>query len=377
MAPIATATQPEAVAADLKKLAVTDLGATAAAKIPAGKWFSETGLPESEYPYKHLLPTWDQETKYVPLGDFEHVDPGHKAKDDADPRSFLKDATVDNLSPKFGTEVTGVQLSALDTHGREQLALFVAERGVVVFRDQDFIDQDPRWQVDNWGSFFGRNHIHPTSGQPKGAPELHLVYRAPDSDYNFPYKHKLNSKGWHSDVSYEKQPPGLTALFLYDSPPSGGDTLYLDQREAYNRLSPSFAAYLETLEVVHSGFEQAAYARSGERGPERTVRREPVKNTHPLVRRHPVTGEKALYVTRVFSRSIVGLKQEESDAILNLLYDHIENGIDFQVRARWKPRTVVLWDNRTTAHTAIADFDSTKAKRHGARITPQAERPFL
>jgi sulfonate dioxygenase len=87
--------------------------------------------------------------------------------------------------------------------------------------------------------------------------------------------------------------------------------------EAYNRLSPSFREYLETLSVVHSGVEQAEYSRRGNRGG--TVRREPVENVHPLVRRHPVTGQKALFVNKQFSRRIVGLKYEESEAILNLL----------------------------------------------------------
>lgn len=118
-------------------------------------------------------------------------------------------------------------------------------------------------------------------------------------------------------VSYEEQPPGLTALFLYDSPASGGDTGYADQRAAYNHLSPSFRAYLETLQVTHSGVEQAEHSLKGSRGG--VVKRQPVINTHPLVRRHPVTGEKALYVNPQFSRSIVGLKEEESNAILNLL----------------------------------------------------------
>jgi sulfonate dioxygenase len=194
---------------------------------------------------------------------------------------------------------------------------------------------------------------------------------------------RVSSVGWHSDVTYEKNPPGLTALFLYDSPVSGGDTAYVDQRAAYNRLSPSFRAYLETLSVVHSGHEQANYSRT--RGEKNTdakvyahVRREPVKNVHPLVRRHPVTGEKALFINRVFSRQIVGLKLEESAALLEFLYQVIERGQDFQVRLRWRPRTVVLWDNRITAHSALVDFDGVPgSRRHGARITPQAEVPTL
>jgi sulfonate dioxygenase len=127
----------------------------------------------------------------------------------------------------------------------------------------------------------------------------------------------VTTTGFHSDVTYEEQPPGLTTLFLYETPYTGGDTLYVSQVEAYNRLSPSFQAYLETLSVVHSGVEQANYSRAGGRGG--VVKREPVENVHPLVRRHPVTGDKALFVNKQFSRRIVGLKTEESDAILNFL----------------------------------------------------------
>jgi len=119
-------------------------------------------------------------------------------------------------------------------------------------------------------------------------------------------------------VSYEAQPPGLTALFLYDSPVSGGDTGFADQRGAYNQLSPSFRAYLETLEVLHSAVRQADESRHHPTLGD-VVKREPVESVHPLVRRHPVTGEKALYVNKNFSRAIVGLKKEESDSILNLL----------------------------------------------------------
>lgn len=110
----------------------------------------------------------------------------------------------------------------------------------------------------------------------------------------------------------------MTVLFLYDSPTSGGDTGFADQRGAYNQLSPSFRAYLETLSVVHSGVQQADESRNHPTLGD-VVKREPVENVHPLVRRHPVTGQKALYVNKNFSRRIVGLKIEESNAVLNLL----------------------------------------------------------
>lgn len=104
------------------------------------------------------------------------------------------------------------------------------------------------------------------------------------------------------------------------------------------------------------------------------MRREPVTSIHPVVRTHPATGEKALYVNPQFTRHIIGYKQEESDNLLNILYDHIALGQDFQVRVKWAPKTVVVWDNRVTAHSATLDWANGQ-RRHVARITPQAERP--
>lgn len=127
--------------------------------------------------------------------------------------------------------------------------------------------------------------------------------------------------------------------------------------------------------MVHSGVEQAEFSKKGRRGG--VVRREPVENVHPLVRRHPVTGEEALYVNKQFTRRIVGLKREESgeiffkfylhdlmnslnaaENILKFLYDHIDKAGDLQARVKWEPGTVVLWDNRITAHVRTAGVAS-------------------
>ncbi|GBE78429.1 Alpha-ketoglutarate-dependent sulfonate dioxygenase [Sparassis crispa] len=328
-----------------------------------------------EYRYAHLLPVFPQDEHYRPLTPFDHGDPASRALSHPNPRAFLDNATsVVQLTPHLGEVVTGVNLATLDNEGRDQVALEVAKRGVVAFRDQqDFIDRGPDFYLE-WGRYFGRLHIHPTSGHPVNYPELHLVYRDENSTFNFERSNSISSTGWHSDVSYELQPPGLTALFLFSQPSTGGDTSFTSQVAALKKLSPQFVAFLKTLKAVHSGFEQAEYSRSGRRGG--VVRREPVKHVHPIVRRHPVTGEEALYVNRQFTRYIVGLKIEESNAILNLLYDHIDRSADVQARVKWEPYTVVLWDNRITAHTAIVDYLDTKQRRHGARITPQAERPI-
>ncbi|KAF2792536.1 TauD-domain-containing protein [Melanomma pulvis-pyrius CBS 109.77] len=322
--------------------------------------------PPAKYP--KYLPTWDATKKYPPLELFDHYDHGR----DADPSfpNLLKDAKVVNLTANIGAEVHGVQLSKLTDAGKDELALLVAQKKVVAFRDQDFADI-PIEDALKIGGYFGRHHIHPTSGGPAGYPEVHLVHRgADDTTARDFFEERTNSVTWHSDVTYEKQPPGTTFLYLLDGPGAGGDTLFANQAVAYQRLSPEFRKRLHGLQAVHSGVEQADNARN--RGG--IVRREPIQSIHPLVRTHPVTGEKALYVNPQFTRRIVGYKKEESDFLLNFLYDHIAKGQDFQARVKWAAGTVVVWDNRVTIHSALLDWDD-GARRHLARITPQAERP--
>ncbi|QRV76175.1 TfdA family taurine catabolism dioxygenase TauD [Ceratobasidium sp. AG-Ba] len=334
--------------------------------------------PKSDYPFEHLLPVFDKSEHYPPLTPFEHVDPAARASElpEAEQRTFLRTATrVRNLTPKIGTEVTGIDLTSLDGPARDQLALEVARRGVVVFRDQPKFLAQTAEQFREWGSYFGRLHIHPTSGHPALIPELHLVYRDGNETFNHEQFNRISTTLWHSDVSYERQPPGLTTFFLLAQPSSGGgDTSFVSQVQALKKLSAPFVAWLRTLTAVHSGVQQAEYSRSGRRGG--VVRRDPVEHVHPVVRKHPVTGEEALYVNQQFTTRIVGLKQEESENILSFLFNHIARVADAQARVNWEPNTVVIWDNRVTAHTAIIDFAESGERRHGARITPQAERPI-
>jgi sulfonate dioxygenase len=174
---------------------------------------------------------------------------------------------------------------------------------------------------------------------------------------------------------------------VLDGPSAGGDTLFANQAVAYRRLSPEFQKRLHGLYAVHSGrlsiqiFDVAvtdcniaAEQAANSKGRGGLVRREPVASIHPIVRTHPATGEKALFVNPQFTRRIIGYKKEESDFLLKFLYDHIAKGQDFQARVKWTPGTVVVWDNRVTAHSALLDWDDGQ-RRHMARITPQAEPP--
>ncbi|KAL9083182.1 MAG: hypothetical protein Q9159_005949 [Coniocarpon cinnabarinum] len=322
--------------------------------------------------HPNYLPIWDTSVHLPPLEPFEHHDPGVNA-DPKFPHLFPGgiDHFAEDLTGNIGAEVRGLQLSQLDDKGKDELALYVAQKKVVAFYDQDFADL-PIEKAKEFASHFGRLHVHPTSPAPAGHPEVHLVHRgAADKTASQFLTERTNSTAWHTDVSYEAQPPGTTFLYVLDGPTAGGDTLFSSMTEAYERLSPKFRDLLKGLKAYHSGYEQA----DGARARESVVRREPVAHEHPVVRTHPATGQKALYVNPQFTRKLVGFKKEESDALLKILFDHINFGQDFQCRVRWRPRTVVVWDNRVTAHSATLDWKDGQ-RRHIARITPQAERPY-
>jgi len=330
----------------------------------------------NEYKYKLYLPVHNETTTYPPTEPFEIVDRGLKA-DKVKPHLLdAKDLSVKSrkLTPRIGTEITGLQLSKLTDDQKNELALLVAERGVVVFRDQDFKDIGVEKQKE-FGQYFGPLHIHPVGSHVEGAIEFHNIYVGADNLYRTQQKsHKLSTIGYHSDVSYEHQPPGITLLTILAVPTTGGDTAWVSQVAAYERLSQPIQQLLEGLRAEHSGFPQAENARRDGR----FVRREPVKSEHPIVRVHPVTGEKALFVNPGFTKRIIGLKDEESDALLQLLFKHIAQSQDVQVRVKWEEGTVSLWDNRVTAHTAISDYDvhnQDEGLRHGFRITVSGERP--
>jgi sulfonate dioxygenase len=169
-------------------------------------------------------------------------------------------------------------------------------------------------------------------------------------------------------MSYEVNPPGTTFLNSLAGPACGGDTLYVNCMTAYDRLSPLLQSFFSDLSALHSGaFQSAISAKTS------FPRRPTIESVHPLVRQHPVTKRKALYVNHEYIEKIVGLKKVESDMILNFLYDHIHRGLDYQTRVRWEKGTVAVYDNRTVQHSVTLDYTlNDGAFRHLVRLTPQA-----
>ncbi|KAL2851000.1 hypothetical protein BJY01DRAFT_233064 [Aspergillus pseudoustus] len=324
-----------------------------------------------EYKWKHFLP-YNTATADPPLTPFDHVDPSSRA----DPTKASLFEVLKNrkdMTPNIGTEVTGAQLSQLNSMQRDELALYVAERGVIVFRKQDFTHHSPEW-LKEFGTHFGRLHVHQFGTHVQDHSELSTLFRDNDDSYfDVTTSGRLNTLGWHSDMTYEINPPGTTFLCALTTPDCGGDTLYLNAMTAYDRLSEPMKKLIEGLSAVHEGTRQTVTAYKTN-----IVRREALDTVHPMVRTHPVTGRKALWVNPVYTTQIVGLKKEESDGILKILFDHIKTGLDFHTRVKWEDDTVAVYDNRMVMHSVVLDYPlGTTGRRHMLRVTPQGEKPAL
>ncbi|KAI3607882.1 alpha-ketoglutarate-dependent taurine dioxygenase [Moniliophthora roreri] len=298
---------------------------------------------DTSYKYAEFKPYFP-DLSWPPLEEQQVTDRGLSA--DPEKKSLLNAAQkVRHLTPVIGTELLGVDLRQLSNSQKDELALLVAERGVVFFRDQEINIHE---QLD-LARYFGPLHKHATTPIPKnGLEEVHVVYndasRRPDPGAFS----KLEL--WHSDVTYEIQPPCTTSLKVITGPEYGGDTLYA----VYSGLSPGFQTYLEGLEAVHSAVAQA----DGARAAGLPVRRKEIETVHPVVRVHPVTGWKSVFVNPGFTRRIVGVPKAESDAILNFLFHQLGENPDYQV----------------VVHSATFDF--WPATRHALRATPHGEKPL-
>ncbi|KAI9884950.1 MAG: hypothetical protein M1823_003264 [Watsoniomyces obsoletus] len=321
-----------------------------------------------DYEHQDLLPTFPN----VHWPDLIEV-PYHDRGLYGDPAfRRLLDAASDvfDYTPKIGTEVSGVRLSQLTDAQKDDLARLVAVRGVVFFRDQDDFDIDAQRAL---GRYFGTLHKHATTSVPRrpGLEDVHVVFtdgRSKDQRALF-----TPTFLWHSDVTYEIQPPSYTSLKLLTGPPrgGGGDTHWASQYAAYDLLSPGMQRYLETLTALHSAEMQA----EGSRAAGRPVRREPVISEHPLVRTHPVTGWKSLFFNPGFVTKIVGVPKVESDAIIRLLNEIIATTQESHVRYQWRQNDVAIWDNRITNHSASYGF--APHRRHAVRVACHGDRPHF
>ena len=268
---------------------------------------------------------------------------------------------VQPFSPVLGGEVRGIDLAnGLDEEGYREIRSALCQFGVLFFKGQSEIPPDRQIAI---GRMFGALHMHPAAPQMPGFPELFVIHTQRDSKV-------ANGEFWHSDVSCDEEPPLGNILQVHVLPELGGDTLFANMCAAHDALSAPFKQMLAGLTAVHES-EHIYRGRYSDRGVEDQGKRYP-KAAHPVIRTHPETGRKAIFVNRTFTTRIQELSPAESDAVLALLFDHCEQ-IDFQIRFRWERNDVAFWDNRSVIHRAVWDYWPNERK--GRRVTIKGERP--
>jgi len=270
---------------------------------------------------------------------------------------------------------TGAEIHGVDLRQPLSAAEVTAIRNallrwkVIFFRDQDM---DHAQHVDFARQFGDPTPGHVVFGHDSEIPEIYSVAKYRASNRNITQDAHRLWTGWHTDVTAAINPPWASILRGVVVPPYGGDTYWTNLVVAFEKLSPTLQSWLTTLSGVHR------YDLPSESGNVKeyddVVAANVLESEHPLVRVHPETGEKVLYCSPFFLRSIVGLLPVESDALLHMLWEHAVRS-DWTVRFRWEPGSVAFWDNRSTAHLAPRDIFDADFDRQFYRVTLNGDVP--
>ncbi|MPY30229.1 taurine dioxygenase [Streptomyces adustus] len=257
---------------------------------------------------------------------------------------------VERITPVMGAEVSGVDLSQeIPDEQMEEIRTAFRDHHVLVFRDQTITAADHK----RFASAFGElRAVNPPP--PEGDPYI-LEIRTPSAAAN------VAGNGWHADGTADAEPSLGSMLYITEvpEPGCGGDTLFANMHLAYEMLSPAMRSLLDPLTAVHDG----AQALAGYTPPADYVI---PKSEHPLVARHPETDRKLLYVNKAYTSRIPQLSEQESRALLDMLFDTIARRPVLHLRVRWTPGTLVFWDNRCVQHHAIYDYYP--YSRYGQRV---------
>ena len=276
---------------------------------------------------------------------------------------------VRQLAGALGAEISGVDLAKLLENDVWQAvhAAFL-EHGAVFFRDQQLSHEA---QIAFAGRF-GKLDVHPIANGMDEHPELIRVRKPAGASAAF-------GVGWHTDNSFFEEPSLGTMLYGVEIPPYGGDTLFASMTRAYDALSDTMKGWLEGVKAIHSASRAYDPKSVGEEkyGGDAAITYT-YSNViwqeveHPVIRTHPETGRRSIYVNPMFTQRIVGLSERESQALLEFLYSHCARP-EFSCRFQWQPHSVALWDNRCVQHHALDDYQA--FDRLMFRVTIQGDRP--
>ena len=268
---------------------------------------------------------------------------------------------VQPLAGALGAEIFGVNLSAeLDSETREELSRAYSEYCVLFFREQDVSDRD----LARFAHYFGELAVLPPHRQNPGSlPELLVIDKKPDIGLVFGWE-------WHSDTTHLEIPPLGSVLAAKILPPVGGDTMFANQYMAYDTLSSGMKAMLEGVKAVHSNGRILASLEVDDvlaTGQGLGTGHTTMSAVHPVVRTHPVTRKKALFVNRMHTERFEDMTIGESAPLLNFLYEHSTRP-EFTCRFRWHPGSVAFWDNRCLQHLALDDYPGQRRLMHRVQV---------
>jgi taurine dioxygenase len=267
---------------------------------------------------------------------------------------------IEPLAGALGAEISGVDLrKPLDAGVIDEIRRAWLAHQVLFFRDQPLT-------VDEHKAFarrFGELHVHPVLQQmaDQGHPEIVVL----ESDAQRPFV----AERWHSDVTFEREPPLGSILRAVEVPAVGGDTLWASMTAAFDALSPPMQRMLEGLRARNSG----AGFRKAATGSQSEVLAQNEVAVHPVIRTHPETGRKSIFVNSTFTKGIEGMKPRESRMLLDFLFEHV-TAPEFSCRFRWRKHSIAMWDNRCTQHRVVTD--NLSAYRRMERVTLIGDRPF-
>ncbi len=268
------------------------------------------------------------------------------------------------LSPAIGAEVSGVHLSEpLDEARKAVLYDGLLEHKVLFFRDQDITTD----QHIAFARRFGTLEKHPFAAVKEGYPEV------------IPITHDAENPGrenaWHSDVTWRKEPSLGSILRLLEVPETGGDTLFADMYAAYDGLSDEVKEKIEGRVAIHdfAVFRERLKKRGASEAEIEAFNREYPRVEHPIVRTHPDTGRRGLYVNVAFTEAIRDMDDLEAQPLLRHLYGQAAIP-EYQCRFRWRRNSVAFWDNRCTQHYAAADY--WPRRRVAERVTIEGDAPY-
>ncbi|QCI11742.1 taurine dioxygenase [Pseudomonas putida] len=267
---------------------------------------------------------------------------------------------VQPVHPLLGARISGVDLACVDDATLAQIEAAIVEHKVVFLEDQHWSAA----QQKHFAERLGELHVHPVFEADPGVREL-VVFAYDD-------KRKGANDTWHADVTFAERPLKYGILFAEEIPPLGGDTLWVDTEAAWQALSTPLKQTLEQLSAVHTFHN--SFSPDDDAGIERLERSRslmPRPTRHPVVRTHPVSGRKSIYINRAFTSHICDVSRVESEHLLALLLQHLQIP-EFQMRWAWKTNTVAIWDNRSTQHLAVADYFPNRRRVRRAAVLEEA-----